>query len=42
MRNKDFLDFLAKNKEAVDKADEEFRHHSREFDLKMAKILASL
>lgn len=42
MTDKEFYEFLENNKAAVDKAVQEFRHHSLEFDKKMAKILASL
>ncbi len=43
MRNKkEFKRFLIENKKAVDEAFEQMEIHSREFDRKVSKILASL
>ncbi len=38
----EFMDFLTESKQQVDKIVEEFNHHSREFDRRVSKILASL
>lgn len=42
MKDKEFKEFLIQNKQAVDQAMKEFEFHSKEFDKKVAKILAGL
>lgn len=42
MKNKELQQFLIGSKKRVDKASEEFEIHSKEFDRKVAKILAGL
>ena len=41
-REERILEFLRKNKEEVNASKERFKQHSREFDEKIAKMLAVL